>query len=288
MDQLAFVQFPHPGSEHRPTGEVMPWNNRDHARKFLRGTGTYVRDGFAFDGAFTFWGEWEPPSFVERYSTASDGLPQWLHEPVWNEPARRKLLQNTDPLVFGDRFLYSNCRQTSVPSLRALARGSIVVFGSKLGKNWVVDTVFVVDDQALSYAGGEAASIQSDDMTRAVLFDRIATNPKTRRSAFSLYRGRSYADGADGPFSFVPCRPYAGGRPPRFSRPALALPPDRLTTNLAQGAKVTPASTTQLAEMWAEIVEQTVTKPGLAMAVKIDRPRIHHVVDDAGPDLFSS
>src|SRR4051794_20549037 len=105
--QLAFVQFPHPGGEHRPTSDVMPWNNGEHGRKFLKGTGTYLRDGYPYTGAFVFWGEWEPPSFVSAYATASDGLPGWVHEPVWKEPERRKLLQNTDPLVFGGRFIYS-------------------------------------------------------------------------------------------------------------------------------------------------------------------------------------
>src|SRR5689334_11311120 len=119
----------------------MPWNNGEHGRKFLKGTGTYVREGFPYTGSFVFWGEWEPPSFAARLSESSDGLPGWVHEPVWKEPARRKLLQNTDPLVFGDRFLYSNCRQTHVSSLRNLAPGSLVVFGSKLARRWVVDTV---------------------------------------------------------------------------------------------------------------------------------------------------
>ena len=36
-DQAVLVQFPHSGVEHhRPKSDVMPWNRRPHARKFLR------------------------------------------------------------------------------------------------------------------------------------------------------------------------------------------------------------------------------------------------------------
>jgi hypothetical protein len=59
------------------------------------------------------------------------GDPHWLHEPYWEVPRHRLHLQNTDPLVFGDRFLYSNCRQGRNRKLRELAPGSLVVFGSK-------------------------------------------------------------------------------------------------------------------------------------------------------------
>ena len=206
--QLAFVQFPHPGGEHRPTSDVMPWNNGEHGRKFLKGTGTtYVTviptQAHSCSGANGNRRRSSPNT--RRRQT---GLPRWVHEPIWKEPERHRLLQNTDPLVFGEHFLYSNCRQSHVPSLRALAPGSVVVFGSKLAGSWVVDSVFVVGDNSIGYIGGEAGSIESDQMTRAVLLDRIASNPKNRRAPFTLYRGRWYFDGADEPFSFVPCRPY--------------------------------------------------------------------------------
>lgn len=58
------------------------------------------------------------------------------------------MLQNTDPLVFGDSFLYSNCRQGAIGRLRELRAGSVIVFGSVVSKSWVVDTVFVVGDES--------------------------------------------------------------------------------------------------------------------------------------------
>src|SRR5436190_21374292 len=117
-----FVQFPHPGSEHEPHGSVMDWNLGDHKRKFLRSNGDYVVDGVVEAGAIAFWGEWEPQSrVVETYPKIGASMPRRLQEPFWRAPAGSGLWQNTDPLVFGDRFLYTNCRQPTNGKLRALA-----------------------------------------------------------------------------------------------------------------------------------------------------------------------
>src|SRR4051812_6196352 len=114
MDTVMFVQFPHPGSEHKPTGPVTDWNRGDHARKFMLASGEHVSDGLLQQGPIVFWGEWEPQSrVVERYPARLAGGPRYLHDPYWQVPTHRALLKNTDPLVFADRFLYSNCRQRS-------------------------------------------------------------------------------------------------------------------------------------------------------------------------------
>jgi hypothetical protein len=59
---LMFVQFPHPGSEHHPTGPWMEWNRREHARKFLKANGRFITSGEIRSGPLVFWGEWEPQS----------------------------------------------------------------------------------------------------------------------------------------------------------------------------------------------------------------------------------
>jgi hypothetical protein len=60
--------------------------------------------------------------------------------------------QNTDPFVFGDRFLYTCCKQrlrSGRPTqLRYLPHGSLVLFGSHISGGFGLDTVFVVDDGA--------------------------------------------------------------------------------------------------------------------------------------------
>lgn len=53
-------------------------------------------------------------------------------------------LHNTDPFIFGDQFLYSNCKQPSSLRLRSLDRGSVIAFGSRKAGRWLLDTVLVV------------------------------------------------------------------------------------------------------------------------------------------------
>lgn len=270
---LAFVQFPHPGGEHRPKDETMEWNRGPHARKFLKSTGDYVLDGRLQSGPVVFWGEWEPQSRVIRaFQDVAPGYPRWLHEPYWEVPRQRLHLMNTDPLVFGRRFRYSNCRQARNRKLRELAPGSIVVFGSKYQREFVVDTVFVVGDEAEDFIGASADKVAVDDWVRAVVFDSIVRNPKDAHQEFRSYRGSMYADAPSGPFSFVPCRPYDddadGGA---FARPALRLPRHWIQPNLAIGAKVTAATTVEIRELWNEIVEQ-VEEADLRLAVRLDAP----------------
>ena len=271
-DSLMFVQFPHPGSEHQPTGSWMEWNRRDHARTFLWANGTYVSAGKVTAGPFTFWGEWEPQSRVlETFPKERPGHPRWLHEPFWQVPQHRKLLQNTDPLVFGDHFLYSNCRQSRNRKLRELAPGSIVVFGSKLDREFVLDTVFVVGDPAEDFTRASADQVRCEEWVRAVVFEPLRKSTKRADEYFRLYRGRSYQETSTGPFSFVPCLPYAAGAS-GFPRPTLRLPRRWVEPNLAMGAKATPASSADLRELWDEIVDQVVDQAGLDLGVHLEAP----------------
>lgn len=133
-DAASFVQFPHPGDEHRPRGDHMSWNTAKHGRKFLHLPGRYVADGEQVGvGEVVFWGEWEPPSRIERRWPAEGDLPRCLHTPYWNRPATSQPRQNTDPWVFGDRMLYSNCKQirdNRPTALQSLSPGSVLCFGS--------------------------------------------------------------------------------------------------------------------------------------------------------------
>lgn len=270
--QLMFVQFPHPGPEHRPKGSFMDWNRSEHARKFLKASGTYVRDGARFRGELVFWGEWEPQSIVSEIKRPeSEAHPHWVHDPVWQVPRHRQLLQNTDPLVFGDRFIYSNCRQHQNGKLQELAPDSLVVFGSKVAGEFAVDTVFVVGDGTERFGASRAGSVPCPEWVRAVVFDPIEQSAKKAGRVYRLYRGRSQQDAPSGPFSFVPCRPYVG-RPPGFARPRLRLSDKWMTTNLTRGAKATPATRDEIEHLWHEVVDQIVVGPGLAMGVELDPP----------------
>jgi hypothetical protein len=257
----------------------MDWNRRDHARKFLKANGSYTSGGQLRTGPFVFWGEWEPQSRVIETFRKGDGQPRWLHEPYWQLPAHRRLLQNTDPLVFGDRFLYSNCRQQSNRKLRELAPGSLIVFGSKVDGEFVFDTVFVVGDSSRLFTQESAQEIDCDDWVRAVVFDPLSRSPKRATEPFRLYWGRTYDEAPRGPFSFVPCWPYAQGRS-AFPRPALRLSRRRVTPNLTQGAKATSASQAEILELWDEILDH-VARAGLSLGVRLDPPQRQAAVGNA-------
>jgi hypothetical protein len=257
----------------------MDWNRRDHARKFLKADASYISGGQLRTGPVVFWGEWEPQSRVIETFPKAYGQPRWLHEPYWEVPAHRSLLQNTDPLVFGDRFLYSNCRQQSNRKLRELAAGSLIVFGSKVDGEFVVDTVFVVGGSSRLFTQESADEIDCDDWVRAVVFEPLSRSPKRVSEPFRLYSGRTYHEAPTGPFSFVPVRPYLEQKS-AFARPTLRLPRRRITPNLTQGAKATPASQAEIMELWDEILEQ-IAHAGLSLGVRLEPPPRQEAVANA-------
>jgi hypothetical protein len=269
--ELMLVQFPHPGSEHQPRGPIMDWNRREHARKFLRANGRYLMDGAVQSGPLAFWGEWEPQSTVAELPAGDHGFPRYLHDPFWQRLRHQGKLQNTDPLVFGDSFLYSNCRQLHNSKLRRLAPGSLVLFGSKLDHEFVLDTVFVVSDEGQAFSPASAASVRTEDWIQAVVFEPLSRSAGPLDGAFRLYRGRMYDDSPDRPFSFVPCRPFRSGSA-GFARPVVQLDRRWVTPNLAMGAKATPTTEAELSTIWGDLVGQ-VNLAGLALGISLEPPR---------------
>jgi hypothetical protein len=60
LERRCFVQFIHPGGEHRPDGGGLRiWNRGLHRRKFLKSRGRYLDRGALKEGEIVFWGEWE-------------------------------------------------------------------------------------------------------------------------------------------------------------------------------------------------------------------------------------
>lgn len=284
-DQLMFVQFPHPGGEHRPVEERMPWNRGNHLRKFLRADGDYVLDGNRHAGRLVFWGEWEPPSrIIARFPDGGLGEPRCLHEPVLEVPSDGGWRQNTDPLVFGDTFLYTNCRQPRNHKLRELAPGSLILFGSKLGPrahpDFVLDTVFVVED-GVEYVIEASAALDCCRWVQDVVFEPLRLGGDEPGRPYRMYRSRVYAGEASVPFSFVPCLP-AGASPMRFARPVIRLDRRWLNPQRTMGAGAVPATTDELAEIWRDVVRQ-VTAAGLALGTRLEVPQRRSASNDAAP-----
>jgi hypothetical protein len=270
---LFSVQFPHPGPEHNP-GKThrQPWNRCEHRRKFLRSDGRCVAcDGSIHHAPLVFWGEWEAPSYVINEWPKNGSLPRFLHDPVWEHPTDSEPRQNTDPWVFGDCFRYSNCKQSGQRALRQLGPGSVIVFGSAVGSNFVVDTVFVVRDTKMLFS---AKPPEIDDAFRICTIESLLTDAECGRGAFILYRGATYDEPVNGMYSFAPCRRADSGEP-RFPRPPLSLPARYLnpaSTQSPSGAKE-PRSMPELCELW-EKVRQQVLDAKCLLGVSFSTPRL--------------
>jgi len=267
-----FVQFHHPGREQRPgPGGGQAWNRRaaedgcasteacgpGHARKFMQLRGEWIDENDSTgNGLLWAWGEWEAESELirELKQLGDPGFPRYLWHPYYVRRHGYRGLHNTDPFMFGERFLYSNCHQRWKPKLRDLERGSVIAIGSKRG-DWVLDTVFVVSD-SVEYTAGETRFDLAGLAPEAFL--DVTGGPLAANEAgasFRLYWGATPSDPVDGMFSFFPA--VQAGGDVGFKRPSVELPEQFFTKTLGMGAKSTPGLTTDaLRELWESLVAQ--------------------------------
>ena len=185
-------------------------------------------------------------------------------------------LQNTDPFVFGPRFLYTGCQQhtnqgRSETQLRRLTRGSVILFGSCRGDRFVLDTVFVVADH-LDHGVADHQRILAGEVPEeywtVTMGPWYADGGGTQ--SFRLYRGATPDEPVAGMFSFTPCLPTEGGAQ-RFPRPEIRLP-GVITPQLRQGKKIAKFDSLEpLRELWAQVLLQ-VEDAGLAAAARVAMP----------------
>lgn len=285
-DRLCFVQFIHPGREHESEDGVHKrWNRGNHKRKFLRQRGTYIANGRTEKGEMAFWGEWEPESVVEGEIHDPIPLgPRFIYKPYYIVPESYDGLQNTDPFVFGPHFLYTWCQQRtkkSATQLRYLLRGSVILFGSCLGRKFVLDTVFVVerwiDHTRADYRRVLAGT--SREYREVAIFPGYQEPSAARRACmiagsqdtWRLYFGATHDDPVNRMYSYFPClpdKPTSKG----FARPRISLP-GKITDNLYQGKKYSEQPSLDAMEsLWKKITEQ-VKQQGLAMGVYAEMPK---------------
>jgi hypothetical protein len=277
-DRLCFIQFLHPGGEHEPNNKrLKTWNTGAHRRKFLKSRGRYLAGNDPRDDEIVFWGEWEPESRVieEVEEPLPDG-PRWVYEPYYVSPASYRRLQNTDPFVFGERFLYTGCmqhRQGRPTQLRHLARGSVILFGSCLHKScFVVDTLFVVADHIdhtkRDYRDGlrDHVSETYAAVTLAPWYGNMIERDKSHR----LYYGATFEAPVEDMFSFFPCLPYAEYAR-GFARPTIHIP-DVITDTQCMGFKKNEqAGISAVKDLWNEVVGQ-ITDQGLMLGIDAALP----------------
>ena len=219
---IAFVQFPHPGSEYRmgryKLGQCIEkgWNYEiGHHRKFLKTSGSYMfKDKEVEADNLFFWGEWEPDSIAE---CCQERPPRWVHTPILKidgnghilaapniiENGEKKQRRNTDPFVFGDDgFLYSCCRQKQ--SLKRLSPGSTILFGSCVHGHFAVDTVFVVGDFKDYKAEPNCTSLKG--FTPTYYTDIMGIDFGEVQGCNRCYKGATPQNRINGMYSFSPCR----------------------------------------------------------------------------------
>jgi len=267
-DTLGFVQFIHPGREQvKHRGGFCEWGKTSspHGRKFMLNDAAFIRDGREERGPVAFWGEWEGPSLVKplRHRAGSDG-PRCIHRIAYYTPSSLVGLWDTDPFVFGDRFLYNGCQQhtgfdreggPSETFLRRLAAGSVILFGSSISRRFVIDTVFVVGDHT-DYPNGEYEGLI--DLVPPEYLDiglRTQALSEPTVDSYRLYRGATVNELVGGMYSFTPCRSITDGDI-GFERPGIVMP-GFITQSLTQGKKLNVVpDLSAMHDLWSEVIRQ--------------------------------
>ena len=237
----SIVQFFHPGPEHgcdftnRDNLQIKAWNEcgEKHRRKFMLHDGDYIENGTKYSGKLLFWGEWEPPSIVEKLlqNNCGNEFPKNLHYPFL--PNMKKIKehqklgdQNTDPFIFGNSFMYSNCRQKEGAKLQKLEEGSLILFGSRVNMRFAIDTVFVVKKSE-----GYTIPVQNE-YDHLGIYNEIVLKmlhigkKKNSPSRLVLYTGAPYCNPVQNMYSFVPAMKYNGGK---RAFPRMVMPNDFYT-----------------------------------------------------------
>jgi hypothetical protein len=116
------------------------------------------------------------------------------------EPGR--WAQNTDPFVFGEQFHCTGCQQhkrrnglVQPTQLRALAHGSVVLFGSCRRDRFVLDTVLVVD-RWLDHTASDHRDVLAgrvSDTYRSVVIDPWYRGNVPEYASHRLYFGATPA-----------------------------------------------------------------------------------------------
>ena len=229
-------------------------------------------------------GEWEPESdFIRKLDQpcGNPDYPRFLWRPYFVPRNSYRGVHNTDPFIFGDCFLYSNCRQKDGSGLTRLAKGSVIAFGScKMGVagewRWWIDTVFVVASSffyPLS-AADRVFKRQTSEVFGIVTGGPLSDNHQGGCGAgerFRLYRGATPDDPVDGMFSFFPAKP-AGGEA-GFPRPVINLPREYFNPRLSMNIKGVrrERSRDQLRSIWMDLVAQ-VRRAGLMLGTYASLP----------------
>lgn len=295
-EKLCLVQFWHPGEEHKLRRKeekdgIKNWNQWKHKRKFLKNPGEYIKsvNGSPIQDDIVFWAEWEPESKLLKTiaSPVREG-PKYIYEPFYTKFRIKMLpLQNTDPFVFGSQFHYTICRQGKSPELRHLKQGSVILFGSCLHNQFVLDTVFVMGEEFIDH--NEKNYREKLRSKISPVYEECVIKPIYQRKAlgclqkecvksgisYRLYFGVNYKNRVNNMFSFFPCLPFKKA-PNGFPRPIIKLNNKITTQKPKQGWKfLLESNETTLGDVkryWGQVVKEVLDQ-GLYLGIFTELPR---------------
>jgi hypothetical protein len=208
--------------------------SQSHSRRFMVGHHPVL-------GAVSFWGEWEADAkLVREYESPGAGMPHRLWAPYLAPRGDYANVHNTDPFVFGSRFLYTECLQGTHPLTQRIQRGDIILFGGPTSQGWVLDTVLHVSHR-VSYTMAQfrerGGGLVPPEYYPLVIWPLAANEPPGKER--TLYTGR-------GQSSWVPA-----AWPPRpFARPIVDMPYDgELFQPVVGGEKVLRGILRQVEEL---------------------------------------
>ncbi len=200
-------------------------NIRTHKRKFICSDAEYIDklDGEIQTGKVLFWGEWESESFFKTTGLANPS-PNAIHQPIYIPGKIENVAHctSTDPYVFNKYHIWTHCFQPTRPKLRNLAEYSIILFGSSVEQNFVLDEVFVVggvlEDWNLSSCSKIVQSKRSLIEESNLNFVGVNTpyyglRFNNKEKIYSILNISKI-------FSFFPCKPETNGL---FVRPKLPV-----------------------------------------------------------------
>jgi hypothetical protein len=288
---LGVVQFMHPGHEHRvDKNGWTAWNLKDHRRKYMVTRGQHLDKSMqpSFSEQY-FWGEWEGPSrSIFNWESNDKSLPNHLVVPEFPGSAMPvQGLQNTDPYVFGDAFKYTLCKQVNKNGSRSLLTrllpGTLVLFGSRVNQQFVLDTAFVIGENTLNHSMADWTTVLKDCSAayRSMTLEPTYWDRNTSKSVpFTYYEGAGFQSQINSTFSFAPCIP-ATNVPQQFARPAIHLP-GIISNELMMNFKATQMSHADISYWWKEVVSQVFANK-LSLGVRFEEPFLTNVPDGVMP-----
>lgn len=264
--------FNHPGGERvLSSSEIMKgialWNSGKHSRKYVEVDGEYLSslNSTQVKARLGFWTEWEAASSFKKNNNTLSGFPLYIHTPLKPVNPNSNKLLNTDPCVFGDYFLYSNCQQYTCQGKQAtvlqnLEPGDVIIFGSYVSGHFVVDTVFVIKDViTINRRQVNSKSVQQVPLWYYDLtLNFLALTHK-------LYIGATSSQPFSGMFSFFPSVTVSQ-MPSGFSRPVVL---NQYNKGRFRGFKYKGLDAPKI--LWNQVVQETLSA-GLKLGVSAEAP----------------